>query len=443
MALTGLDIYKQLPKENCKECGLPTCLAFAMKVAGGQAGLDECPRLDDAARGNLDEASAPPQRLVKLGPDPDPIEIGQETVLLRHDEKFHHPTAVALTLSDSLDAGALAEKCAAFKTMEFTRVGQTLTPDMVALTCDSGSADTFKSAAEAVQKELAVPMVLIGDALEPLTAAAGALSGARPLIMCTGDVSVDDLAAAAGAGAALCIAGDADAVATCVEALSEKDVKDIVISPGRVGADKAMEFLTLTRRAALKSKFRPLGCPVLVLADGDDATAAALDACAFVCKYAGIVVTNAWEPHLLVPILTSRQNIYTDPQKPVQVEPQLYEVGEVTADSPLLVTTNFSLSYYSVESEVEASRVPCYILAVDTEGTSVLTAWAADKFNAETISNALAGAEDKVSHKKLVLPGHVAVLAASVADESGWQVLVGPKEATGIGPYLKSDWSSA
>ena len=441
MALTGLDIYKQLPKENCRECGLPTCLAFAMKVASGQAGLEECPRLDDVARSNLDEASAPPQRLVKIGPDPEPIEIGQETVLFRHDEKFHHPTAVALTISDSLDAGAIAAKCGAFKELSFTRVGQTLTPHMVALINDSGSADTMKSAAEAIHGALGVPMVLMGETLEPLTVAAGALSGARPLIFCTGDVSAGDLAAAA-AEAPVCVAGDADTVADCVEAFSEKDVKDIVISPGRVTPDKALEFLTLTRRAALKGKFRALGCPVLVLANGDDATASALDACAFVCKYAGIVVSNAWEPHLLAPILTARQNIYTDPQKPVQVEPKLYEVGDVTADSPLLVTTNFSLSYYSVEAEVETARVPCYILAVDTEGTSVLTAWAADKFNAETITAGLSAAEGKVSHKKLVLPGHVAVLAASVADESGWQVLVGPKEATGIGPYLKSDWSA-
>jgi acetyl-CoA decarbonylase/synthase, CODH/ACS complex subunit gamma len=439
MALTGMDIYKQLPKENCKECGLPTCLAFAMKVASGQAGLEECPRLDDAARSNLDEASAPPQRLVKIGPDPEPIEIGQETVLFRHDEKFHHPTAVALTMSDSLDAGAIAEKCAAFKELSFTRVGETLTPHMVALVNDSGSADAMTSAAKAIHGALGMPMVLIGESLEPLAAAAGALSGSRPLVFCTGEASADDLSAI---GTPVCVAGDAESVAERVDALSEKEVKDIVISPGRVTTDKALEFLTLTRRAALKGKFRSLGCPVLVLADGEDAMAEALDACAFVCKYAGVVVSNAWQPHLLAPILTSRQNIYTDPQKPVQVEPKLYEVGEVTPDSPLLVTTNFSLSYYSVESEVETARVPCYILAVDTEGTSVLTAWAADKFNAETITAGLSAAEGKVNHKKLVLPGHVAVLSASVADESGWQALVGPKEATGIGPYLKSDWSA-
>ena len=447
MALTGLDIFKKLPKENCKECGLPTCLAFAMKVAAGQMGLDECPRLSDEARAELGEASSPPQRLVKIGPDPEAIQIGQETVLFRHDEKFHHPPAVALTLSDALGPAALTEACAAFKELQFTRVGETIHPDMIALMNDSESPDKFQAAAEAVAGELRAPMVLTGASAEALSAAAaGPLSGARPVLYCTSGPGADELAALAEQGKApICVAGCIDAVAETVEALGQKGVKHVLISPGPVSTAETLAFLTQTRRAALTKKFRPLGCPVLVVARGEDKPAAALDACTYVAKYAGIVVTDAWEPHLLVPILTTRQNIYTDPQKPVQVEPRLYEIGEVTADSPLLVTTNFSLSYYSVEAEVEASRMPCRILAVDTEGTSVLTAWAADKFNAETITAALkaSGAQEKVEHHKIVIPGHVAVLAASVADESGWKVLVGPKEATGIGPYLKSDWKAA
>ena len=154
------------------------------------------------------------------------------------------------------------------------------------------------------------------------------------------------------------------------------------------------------------------------------------------------VVTDAVEKWQMLPILTTRQDIYTDPQKPVAVEPKLYAVGEVGPDSPLLVTTNFSLSYYSVEGEVEASRVPAYILAVDTEGTSVLTAWASDKFNADTINKALKKSEieAKLPHRKLVLPGFVAVLSAGVEDESGWSVQIGPKEASGIPSYLKKQW---
>ena len=312
---------------------------------------------------------------------------------------------------------------------------------------NSGLAETLQELAETVHNALGVPMVLSSAKIKCLSAAAtGPLSGVRPVLHCTGDAPAEDLAGLAKeASAPLCVSGGLQEVTARVEALNALEIKDVLISPGPAGVAQTLAFLTQTRRAALSKKFRPLGCPVLAFASGDGKAATVLDACTYVCKYAAVVVTDIWEPELLLPILTTRQNIYTDPQKPVQVEPKLYEVGEVTPQSPLLVTTNFSLSYYSVESEVEASRVPCQILAVDTEGTSVLTAWAADKFNAETITAALkaAGAEDKVEHHKLVVPGHVAVIAASLAEESGWKVLVGPKEASGIGPYLKSDWHAA
>jgi acetyl-CoA decarbonylase/synthase complex subunit gamma len=446
MALTGLDIYKKLPKTNCKECGLPTCLAFAMKVAAGQTGLDQCPKLGDAARGELGEASAPPQRLVKVGPENAAIELGQETVLFRHDERFHHPTSLALTFSDAADAAAQDAACEDFKKLQFLRVGQTLKPDMIALVHESPSAQDMVAAAERVRTKLAVPMVLVSpDPAALLAVATGPLAGARPLLYCSGTVSVDQLAELAGkAKAPICVAGELDSVAQCAEALAQKGVKDLFISPGPVAAGKTLEFLTQTRRATLKKKFRPLGYPVLTIACGEDKFAAAMDACAYVCKYSAVVISDAWQDYLLAPILTARQNIYTDPQKPVQVEAKLYEIGEVTPQSPLLVTTNFSLSYYSVEGEVEACRVPCRILAVDTEGTSVLTAWAADKFNATTITAALKKtlADQKVAHKTVILPGHVAVISAQLSEDSGWKVLVGPREASGIGPYLKKEWAA-
>jgi acetyl-CoA decarbonylase/synthase complex subunit gamma len=446
MALTGLEIFKKLPKKNCKECGVPTCLAFAMKVAAGQAKLEQCPRLDDAMKAELGEASAPPQRLVKIGEGAKALELGQETALFRHDDRFYRQTAVALTLSDA-KPDAWKKACDDFRKLEFPRVGQVLRPDMIALLNESAARDSFVSGAEAVQKALGVPLVLVSkDLLTLLAAATGPLAGQRPLLWPTGTSSPDELAELASkTGCPLCVAGCVHDVSAITEALAKKGVKDLLISPGGVGSAETLAFLTQSRRAALRRKFRPLGYPVLTVACGEDKMAAALDACAQVCKYAAVVVSDAWEPHLLVPILTTRQNIYTDPQKPVQVEAKLYELGETTPDSPLLVTTNFSLSYYSVEGEAEASRVPCRILAVNTEGTSVLTAWAADKFNPTTITAALkaSGAEGKVKHRKLIIPGHVAVIAAQLAEESGWKVLVGPKEASGIGTFLKNEWSAA
>jgi acetyl-CoA decarbonylase/synthase complex subunit gamma len=174
----------------------------------------------------------------------------------------------------------------------------------------------------------------------------------------------------------------------------------------------------------------------------EDPAEALVDACWYVLKYAGVIVVDLIEPHYLLSILTTRQDIYTDPTVPVKVEPGLYRVGEPGPEAPVLVTTNFALSYFSVEPEVEASRVPTNILSVDTEGTSVLTSWAADKFNAKTITKALkeSGIEAKVKHRKLVLPGLVAVLKAGVEDESGWEAIIGPKEASGLVSFLKNQW---
>ena len=358
MALTGLDIYKKLPKENCKECGLPTCLAFAMKVAAGQAGLDKCPRLSDEARGELGEASAPPQRLVAIGTGDKAFEIGQETVLFRHEEKFHHPTAVALTLSDKGSEADLKAACETFKTLAFTRVGQTLTPHMIALMNDSGEAAPFVAAAKIAAESLDVPAVLVGTAEAVEAAATGPYAGKKPLLYCRGEVTAEALAELAKkADAPVCVAGSLEQVAESVDALGKLGIKDVVISAGPYEPAGTLDFLTRSRRAALRKKFRPLGCPVLSIAIGEDKAEAALEACVYTAKYSGIVISDAWEPHLLVPILTTRQNIYTDPQKPVQVEAKMYDIGEVTPDSPVLVTTNFSLSYYSVEAEAEASRV--------------------------------------------------------------------------------------
>ncbi|MCX6348358.1 MAG: acetyl-CoA decarbonylase/synthase complex subunit gamma, partial [Candidatus Aureabacteria bacterium] len=198
------------------------------------------------------------------------------------------------------------------------------------------------------------------------------------------------------------------------------------------------------RRQALENHVRSLGYPTLAFTRDIDPFAAALEASVLVSKYASLVVTDLPSPEFVFPLLTARQNIYTNPQKPIQVEPKLYRIGTPGPDSPVLITTNFSLTYFTVEAEMEASKVPAYLLCVDTEGTSVLTAWAADKFNADKITKAVqaAGLADLVGHKTMVLPGYVAVLSGKVEDESGWKVLVGPKEASGIPKYLKTTYKT-
>jgi len=212
-----------------------------------------------------------------------------------------------------------------------------------------------------------------------------------------------------------------------------------------VSAERPLETLqnlTRARRLALKRTFRPLGFPTMARAPAGDPHNEISWAGAFMAKYAGIVVTQCVEKAQLLPILTIRENIYTDPQKPVQVEPGLYPIGEPGPDAPLMFTTNFSLTYYSVEGEVEASRVPAYILAVDTEGLSVLTAYSGDKLNEKVVNEALQKFKvaEAVNHHKLIIPGHVAVLSGKLEEETGWEILVGPKEASQLPNYLKTQW---
>jgi acetyl-CoA decarbonylase/synthase complex subunit gamma len=445
MALTGLEIYKKLPKENCRECGLPTCLAFAMKVAAGQAGLDTCPRLSEESRSSLNEASAPPQRLVTIGEGEAGFAIGQETVLYRHEERFHHPCGIAVRVADNLDGAALEERLETIGRTVFERMGLRFVIDLVAIDNVSGDAARFAACAKQAAEKLNKPLILISADVAALQAAAEGLATRRPLLQFTGAAPSDDLfKLAKGRNLPLGLQADSlEAVVALAEKARAAGLQDLVLSPGPQAPAAVLAFLTQTRRAALQKKFRPLGYPVLAFAlgTGDEALVAA---CWYVLKYAGLVVVDFLEPIAVLALMMTRFNIYTDPQKPVQVEAKLYEVNEPGDEAPVLVTTNFALSFYSVQSEVEAARVPSYILAVDTEGTSVLTAWAADKFNAETIAAAVkkSGLEEKVKHRKLVIPGHVAVISGGLEEESGWKVEVGPKEAVGLTSYLRNRWRS-
>ncbi len=443
MALTGLAIYKQLPKTNCKDCGFPTCLAFAMKLAAKQVALEKCPHVTPEAKAALEAASRPPIQLVVIGTGKNEVKIGNETQIYRHEEKFHRPAAVAVRLPDSLDEGALAERAEAAGKLVFERVGAEIRVNLVAVDNDSGDAAKFEAAAKIAAEKSGLALVLMSAKAANLKKAAVAVPGARPLLYVSDPAEAEAAAQVAkDENCPLAVRADGlDALAELTPKITAAGVEEIVLDPGARGLKATVEALTQVRRLSLKA-FRPLGYPLIAFTSDADPMMQVVEASTYITKYAGVVVTDAMDKWQALPVLTTRQDIYTDPQKPVAVEPKLYTVGEPGEDAPVLVTTNFSLSYYSVESEVEASRVPAYIVSVDTEGTSVLTAWASDKFNASTIAEALnkAGVEGKVKHRKLLMPGLVAVLSGGVEDESGWSVLIGPKEASGIPSYLKNQW---
>jgi len=442
MGLTGLEIYKHLPKTNCKDCGSPTCLAFAMALASGKASLDACPHVTDEAKEALDSASAPPIKLVKVGTGDNVVELGEETEIFRHDKRFFHPTGVAVLISDTDDVAAKAE---AFEGLEFHRVGMDYKTDMVAVQCDSGDAGKFKAAVETVAGKTAKAMILICEDPAVMEAALGAVADRKPLVCAATAANFEKMTELAKSKECpLVVKGkDLNETAELVEKVVALGHKDLVLDSGARETSKVLADLTQFRRLAVRKKFRPFGYPAIAFTSKDDPREEVVQAGVYMSKYADVVVMKAFGKQQLLPLLSWRANLYTDPQKPIAVEAKLYDIGTPAEDSPVYVTTNFSLTYFIVEGEVESSRIPSRILSVDTGGVSVLTAYADNKFSAETITAAIkkSGLEDKVKHRKLVLPGHVAVLKGALEEESGWEVVIGPREASGITKFSKDNFA--
>ena len=441
MALTAVDIFKHLPKTNCRDCGVPTCLAFAMKVAQKQASLEDCPHVTEEAKAALAGESAPPIRLVTVGTGDKKLDLGQETVLFRHENTFLRPCGLAVLLDAGLDDAAVGEKLAYFKTLRFERVGLQFGINLVAVR-STGDADRLAAVAKRAADEVGLPLILMGGSASELSAAVAAVKDTRPLLYAATADKPAEMVALAKENACPLVVKAADPAALCelTPKAVEGGVQDLLLTTEAASAGAILQHQTAIRRGALTKKERRLGYPTLVVIEEEDPLQAATNASLAIAKYAGIVVVKNDSRPVLLALVTARLNIYTDPQKPIQIEAKLYEVGEPAEQSPVLVTTNFSLTYFTVESDVSASKVPTWIVVVDTEGTSVLTAWASEKFSAETIAAAVkaCGVEDKVSHRKLMLPGGVAVLRGKVEDETGWQVEIGPRESSGIPSVLRS-----
>jgi acetyl-CoA decarbonylase/synthase complex subunit gamma len=444
MALTAVDIFKHLPKTNCRDCGVPTCLAFAMKVAQKQASLEDCPHVTEEAKAALAGESAPPIRLVAIGAGDKKLDLGQETVLFRHENTFLRPCGLAVMLDAGLDDAAIDAKLAHFKTLEFDRVGLMFGINLIAVQA-AGDAERTAAVAKKASDTLGLPLILMGASAAELAPAVAAVKDARPLIHAATAESLDEMVALAKEnGCPLVVkAADPGALGDLTPKAVEGGVQDLILETEAKTSRAILQDQTIIRRAALNKKERRLGYPTLAVIDDEDPLDATTKATLAIAKYAGIVVLKNDSRPVLLAVITARLNIYTDPQKPIQIEAKLYEVGEPTDQSPVLVTTNFSLTYFTVESDVSASKVPTWIVVVDTEGTSVLTAWASEKFSAESIAAAVksSGVEEKVAHRSLMLPGGVAVLKAKLEDESGWQVQVGPRESSGI-PSVLRNWSA-
>jgi len=441
MALTGLDIYKLLPKTNCKDCGFATCLAFAMALAQKKVSLDKCPHVTLKAKEALESASQPPIKLVTIGAGERKLEMGNETVMYRHEQKFYHPTGIGFLIEDTLERDEIKEAASKINSLSFERVGQTIKADLVCIKNSSNDKDKFIEAVLSVISNCGLNIALYSDDAAKILDALKICKDKRPLIICPDGAKLNEFVKIAKENAvpvAVTFTNIEDAPALADEA-KKGGVEEIVLGIKQESLWKRIQESALIRRTALKKNFRPLGFPVMIFTANVTADLELPEAVSYVAKYISLVMVKNIEKDFVFPLLVARQDIYTDPQKPVQVEPKIYEIGKVTKDSPILVTTNFSITYFTVAGEVEASKVPTYIICCDAEGMSVLTAWAAEKFTAEKIAQMLktCGIEDKVPHRKVVIPGYVSVLSGKLEELSGWTVEVGPREASGLPAFLK------
>ncbi len=444
MGLTGLQIYKLLPKTNCGDCNFPTCMAFAMQLAAKKVSLDQCPHVSEEAKKQLAEASAPPMRLVTIGTDGSKIQVGQETVLFRHKEKFHHPAGIAILMEDNFEEEKLNQELNAIACLKFTRVGEEIGVNLVALKHTSKGPEDYAKLAGLVSEKTGLALILVSDDPSVVEAALKTVGNKKPLIYAAKRDNFEKFASLAkNYNCPLAVYAESlEELADLTQKIKNLGVNDLVLDPGTRKVGKTLTELTRLRRLAVEKVFRPLGYPTIAFTDENNPFQEIAQAATYVCKYANIVVLRAKEKWQLLPLLTIRQNIYTDPQVPNAVEAKLYEIGAVTPDSPVIVTTNFSLTYFTVESEVENSKVPTYISVVETEGLGVLNAYAGDKWSPEKIAKTLEEqrVKEKVNHNTIIIPGLVAVFRAELEEEFNWKVLVGPEEAARIPSFLKNEW---
>ena len=448
MALSGMQIYKLLPRTNCKECGYPTCLAFAMKLAAKQAELAACPYVSDESKAQLEEASQPPIRMVTVSANGNQAQAGNETVMFRHEKRFFNKPGLFVRLWDDLPQEELKERTVELANYSVEYVGMSLTLDGLAIEA-TGDGEQFAQAVETVLDIAAIPLILMAEDAQVMAAGleaakAASKDGIKPLVYgATADTWEAFAELAKKHGAPMAIREEhLDVLVDVTEKIKEAGVDDIVLDHGARDWPVSVAKQTQLRRMALKQNIRAVGYPMIAFPDEsvDDPNLGAMAATQAIAKYAGFVVLDSFSPATVYPLLALRENLYTDPQTPIQVQPGLYEIGDPTPDSPLLITTNFSITYFAVANEVSGSGVPGWLLVADAEGMSVLTAWAAGKFDAERIAKSVKSTDvtAKVNHRKLVLPGHVSVLLGEVEEElPDWQILVGPREAVDIPRYLK------
>ena len=438
---TAIEIFKHLPKKNCGKCNFPTCLAFAMQLANSKAKLEDCPFISEEGKAALAASSAPPIRLVRFGSGQRAVEMGDETELYRHEKRFFHPTAFAVMVSDQLPLEQVRRRAKAINSVRFERVGQTLSFDAIAVKDNSGDASSFALAVEEAASACDLPLVLVSSSPERARAAASRVVARKPLLYGANRQNLAAMAAVAkdlGCPLVVTEPKGLNEMAELVAKAKAAGAEDLVLDLGAHGLKEQLERSSMVRKLSVKKLFRGLGYPILVEAGKGEG--AVLRGMVAVMKYGGLVIFEDISEAQALPLFVLRQNIYTDPQVPIQVKPGLYSVNGAKEDSPILFTTNFSLTYFTVLADIEKSKVPAWLLVVDSEGLSVMTAFSAGKLTPEIVVKALesSAAREKSKAGILVMPGMVSRMSGKLQEQTGMTVIVGPKESSGLPKFLKN-----
>jgi acetyl-CoA decarbonylase/synthase complex subunit gamma len=444
MPVSGSEIVKMLPgKKPCKDCGFPTCFAFAMKLATGGAKVEKCPYLTPEVKEKLEDLLAPAIKLVTIGSGDQKVQVGNEEVIYRHEKTYVHPPGIAILISDKDPEAKVAEKIKKVQDLQFPWVGLTLKTELIAVQFESGDRNKFLALVKKVYDSTKNGMILISRDLDALFAARDICADRRPLLYPITKENIDQAipkikAKPTPVGVR---AGSIEELIPLTAKLKEAGVDEAVLDPGSKNLVDAVRDQTFIRRAALKQGFRPLGYPTIAFPCfmAKDGLKEFLAASVFVNKFAALIVLSDFDQNSILPLLVQRLNIYTDPRFPMAVEEKYYEVGQPNENSPVLITSNWALTYFIVSSAIEATKVPSFLCVKDAEGLGVLTGWAAGKFTGDQVGAMVkkSGIEGRVKNKKLVIPGRVARIKGELEDAlPGWEVVIGPREAAGIGAFL-------
>lgn len=449
MALKGAEIMKKLPKTNCKECGYATCFAYAMKLATGGAELEDCPYLDPQVRAELESSLAPPIKLVTIGIGANAFSIGEEEVMFRHQKTFFHETGIAILISDQEPESEIDEKIKRVKKFDFERIGQKLRINLLALSFESGDKGKFEALVKKAYAATGFGLILISSDTEVLFSAAALCADRKPMVY---PITKENIGSAIPKLKELDlpvgVKGEGiEELVSLTSELKEAGIKDLVLDAGSNNMLEGIRDQTLMRRAALKKGFRPLGYPSIAFpcfmyADRFEQSVAAA---ALMTKYAGIVVLSEVDEHFLFPVLVTRFNIYSDPRRPMTVDEKVYEIAGPGEQSPILISTNYALDYFIVSAAIEEANIPAYLCIKDTEGLGVLAAWTSGKFSGEGIAEFFEkyGVENKVKHRKLIIPGIAEKLVDELEEElPGWKIILGPREGNDIPKFLSEEWNA-